>query len=63
MQPAEPGYKSIKVNPKPGYLTWAKGEVVTPKGIVNVDLQEESNGKINVKVEVPEGIKYILPEV
>jgi alpha-L-rhamnosidase len=62
VQPAEPGYESIKVTPNPGYLTWAKGEVITPKGIVKVDWEKESSGKINIKVEVPEGVKYTLSE-
>ncbi|MNN75576.1 Bacterial alpha-L-rhamnosidase [compost metagenome] len=58
VQPAEPGYASIRVSPNPGYLTWAKGEVVTPKGLVKVSWEKADNGSIELKVEVPEGMKY-----
>ncbi|MEK4460593.1 MULTISPECIES: alpha-L-rhamnosidase-related protein [Paenibacillus] len=59
VQPAEPGYASIQVRPTPGYLTWAKGEVVTPKGLVKVKWEKAEDGSIDLKVETPEGIKYV----
>ncbi|MDQ0916351.1 alpha-L-rhamnosidase C-terminal domain-containing protein [Paenibacillus sp. V4I5] len=60
VQPAEPGYSSVKVSPTPGYLSWAKGEVITPKGIVKVSWEKVEDGSIDLKVEAPEGIKYVI---
>jgi alpha-L-rhamnosidase len=60
VQPAEPGYASIRVSPTPGYLSWAKGEVVTPKGIVKVGWEKIEDGTIDLKVEAPEGVKCLF---
>ncbi len=57
VQPAEPGYESIKLNPNPGYLSWAKGEVITPKGLVKVSWKKKKDGEIAVEVEAPKGMK------
>ena len=37
VRPAAPGFEKISVRPVPGYFTWAKGEAVTPKGMVLVE--------------------------
>ena len=34
VQPATPGYGSVLVAPTPGGLTWARGRVPTPRGVV-----------------------------
>lgn len=60
VKPAEPGYGSIKITPDTAYVTWAKGEVITPKGIVKVQWEKKASGKFNIDVEAPEGVKYIL---
>lgn len=31
VHPAAPGYEKIAVEPNPGYLEWAKGEVITKR--------------------------------
>jgi hypothetical protein len=59
VQPAEPGYKSISVRPNPGYLQWAKGKVITPKGLVTVAWKRDENGSLNLQVETPVGIKVV----
>ena len=53
--PAEPGYKSVVIAPTPGYLTWAKGEVMTPHGLVKVEWKKDGAG-LNVSYQVPEGM-------
>ena len=60
VQPAEPGYASVRVSPTPGYLSWARGEVVTPKGLVKVSWEKADDGSIDLKVEAPEGIKVLV---
>ncbi|MBP3399776.1 MAG: hypothetical protein J6K75_08465 [Erysipelotrichaceae bacterium] len=44
VRPAAPGYGKVKVCPKPGYLSWAKGEVITPKGKVKVQWEKTESG-------------------
>jgi len=60
VQPAEPGYASVRASPTPGYLSWARGEVVTPKGLVKVSWEKADDGSIDLKVEAPEGIKVLV---
>lgn len=52
VKPASPGFETIEVKPNPGYLTWAKGEVITPKGIVRVSW-EIKDGKMDLNYELP----------
>lgn len=63
VQPAEPGYASIRVRPNPGYLTWARGEVITPKGMVKVSWIKDDQGHLNIDVQAPEGVKCIIADV
>ena len=59
VQPAEPGYRSARVSPNPGYLSWAKGEVVTPQGIIKISWKQADDGSIDLMVRAPEGIKVV----
>lgn len=54
VRPAKPGYEEIAVSPVPGYLESAKGQVVTPRGIVQVEWTREQNGDIKVKKKITE---------
>ncbi|MGN8970735.1 alpha-L-rhamnosidase-related protein [Lactobacillus amylovorus] len=56
IRPAEPGFKKVKLDIVPGYLDWAKGEVITPKGLVKVSWKKE-NSDIKVKYRIPKDLK------
>lgn len=56
VRPTKPGYEEVEVKPMVGYLSNAKGEVITPKGIIKVDWVNQNN-EINLKVSVPDGIR------
>lgn len=58
VRPAEPGYKSIYINPVPGYMTYAKGTVITPVGIVEVNWKKVQS-KLEMEYKVPEGVKVV----
>lgn len=58
VRPAEPGYKKVLIDIDPGYLKWAKGEVITPKGLVKVNW-EIKNGMMNVDYQLPKGMQLI----
>jgi hypothetical protein len=40
VRPTSPGYATYTVDPHPGDLDWAKGTVVTPRGILHVSWKE-----------------------
>ena len=50
VRPAKPGYEEIAVNPVPGYLKSAKGQVITPRGITQVEWTREQNGNLKVQI-------------
>ena len=52
VEPLEPGYKSFRVKPQLGGVTWAKGRVPTPHGFIDVEWHLE-NGKPVVSVRAP----------
>ena len=41
VRPTKPGFEEMEVKPVPGKLDWAEGEVITPKGIVEVAWKKE----------------------
>ena len=41
VRPSKPGYEDMEVKPVLGYLTWAKGEVITPKGTIQVEWNKD----------------------
>lgn len=54
IRPSAPGYEKMEVKPMPGYLKSARGQVITPKGMVNVEWYRE-NKEIHIKLETSEG--------
>ncbi len=53
VRPLKPGFAEIEIRPVPGYLSWAKGEVVTPKGTIYVEWNKKEDGSLKVKANVP----------
>ena len=56
IESAEPGFKSIKIEPHLGSLTWVEGKMPHPFGDIEVRL--ERNGKSGVKgsITLPKGL-------
>jgi len=57
VRPAKPGYEAVSISPVPGCLTFARGEVITPKGIIKVFWEQGEHMQINY--EVPAGMEVI----
>ena len=55
----EPGCKMLKIEPHLGNLEWVEGTFPTPLGVVKVKHTKLANGKVDTKVDAPEGIKII----
>ena len=58
VRPAEPGYKSVRIAPVPGYMTYASGTAVIPGGEVWVRWTKK-DGSLKLEYKVPEGIKVV----
>jgi len=57
LAPAEPGYRSVRVAPRPGGgLTWAETTLDTPHGHVAVSWRLTPHGQLEVDITVPEGV-------
>ena len=57
LAPAEPGYRTVRVAPRPGGgLTWAETSLDTPHGHVAVAWRLAPDGKLEVDVTVPDGV-------
>jgi hypothetical protein len=52
--PLSPGFNSISIQPQVCDLTWAKGDVPTPRGNVQVSWERSSN-QFRMSVHVPQG--------
>jgi alpha-L-rhamnosidase len=54
--PAEPGYRRVRVAPRPGGgLTWARTALETRHGRVGVEWRLDDDGRLEVDVTVPDG--------
>lgn len=53
--PAAPGYRRVRIAPKPFHLSWARGEVPTPLGPIYVAWQLDETGKMAVEYDAPSG--------
>lgn len=58
VRPTAPGYSEIIVDPPLGHLTKAKGQVITPKGMVSVEWSVDQD-KRAIKIKAPESIKIV----
>ena len=57
VRPAAPGFEKVRIQPVSGHFTSAKGEVITPKGMITVEWTKEE--KLKVRYTVPEGLEVV----
>lgn len=57
VRPAAPGFAKVTIKPNPGYLSYASGDVKTPRGMVHVEWNISSDGTMNLNYSVPEGVE------
>jgi hypothetical protein len=56
VQPAEPGFKRVRIVPQLGTLQWVEGSYPTPLGVINVRHERQADGSIKSKITVPTGV-------
>jgi alpha-L-rhamnosidase len=58
IKPVEDGYKAVEIKPETAGLSWAKGAVPTPRGVVKVEWKREK--KFTMRIEAPKGMQVQL---
>ncbi len=61
LSPAEPGYRRLKLDPRPGSLQWVRGTMPTPQGPVTVEHERDTGGKWHTTLEAPDDIEIVDP--
>jgi hypothetical protein len=56
IEPAEPGFRSVRIEPNLGPLTWAEGTVPHPKGKIRVKLTRKGAEGLQGVISLPEGL-------
>jgi len=60
VEPAEPGWKSVRIRPRPGRLLGARGRVPTPHGSVDVSWKRESPADPpELSFQLPPGVRRV----
>jgi len=57
---AEPGSRTVRINPHLGDLQWVEGTFPTPLGVISVRHDRQKDGTIKTSYKAPKGIKVLL---
>ena len=60
ISPAEPGFRSVSIEPRLGGLEWAEGTFPTPLGLISVEHRKDPSGQVSSRITAPKGMK-VLP--
>ena len=59
VEPVEPGFRKVRIDPHLGGLEWAEGTVATPQGLISVRHEKQPGGEVKTTVKLPKGVKRI----
>ena len=57
IEPVDPGFKTVRIDPHLGDLEWAEGTFPTPYGLIKVRHQKNADGSVSSDVKLPKGVK------
>ena len=57
--PAEPGCRTVRIEPHLGNLEWAEGTFPTPYGVIEIRHEKRPDGRTVSKIKAPKGVKVI----
>ena len=60
IRPAEPGFRSVIIEPALGKLNFIKGEMPHPAGIIFFDLKRKGNDGITGEITLPDGLNALF---
>lgn len=58
VRPLAPGFDRVEIAPELGDLTYVKGSVPTPKGVIRVSVRKTEGG-VETEIDAPEGIEVV----
>lgn len=56
IRPGTPGFKTVNIEPALGKLSYIKGQLPHPKGMITFDLKRTDNGGIMGEIMLPDGL-------
>ena len=59
VRPAAPGFAKVHIAPQADKLQSAEGNVITPRGMVHVAWKKDSQGKITLHAQLPDGMESV----
>lgn len=59
IEPVEPGFKKVRINPHLGSLEWAEGSYPTPYGPITVSHRKNADGTVKSKIQLPMGVRLV----
>ena len=59
IEPLEPGFKTVRIDPHLGDLEWAEGAFPTPYGLIEVRHTKNPDGSVSSQVKLPKGVKQV----
>lgn len=59
IEPVEPGFKTVRIDPHLGGLEWAEGTFPTPYGLIRVRHQKKADGSVSSDVKLPKGVRQV----
>ena len=57
IEPAEAGFKSVKIEPHLGNLVWVEGSMPHPKGTIKVKFTQKKGGGLTGEIQLTRGLK------
>lgn len=62
VRPLSPGFETFSLVPQSLGVTWARGEVPTPHGLIRVAWSARECGVLSVEADIPEGTTAVLAD-
>lgn len=60
IRPAEPGFRTVRIEPALGELDFAEGTMPHEKGLIQVRLDPEGNDGVHARITLPEGLTGVF---
>ena len=59
IEPLEPGFRKVRIEPHLGHLDWAEGTFPTPNGLIHVSARKTEDGKTISDISLPKGVRRV----
>ena len=59
IEPVEPGFKTVRIDPHLGDLEWAEGTFPTPYGLIRIRHQKNADGSVSSDIKLPKGVRQV----